>query len=295
MDHSATRRKLLLAVATLPFSMACSSWAFEKHDALSAKTQFENLEAELGGRLGVFAVDTANGAELAYRAHERFPFCSTFKAMAAAAILDQSVQAPELLQQRLNYQQSDLIKHSPVTEKHVVGGMTVAELCAAAIQYSDNTAANLLIRTLGGPEAVTAFARSIGDAEFRLDRWEPELNTAIPNDPRDTTTPAAMGRSLQRLVLGDALALPHREQLRDWLRGNITGDARIKAGIPTDWQIGDKTGSGAYGTANDIAVLWPPQREPIVVAIYTTQHDKDAKPRSDIIAFAAQIVVGWLG
>jgi beta-lactamase class A len=173
--------------------------------------------------------------------------------------------------------------------------MTVAGLCAAALQYSDNTAANLLIRMAGGPQAVTAFARSIGDGEFRLDRWEAELNTAIPGDVRDTSTPGAMGRSLQRLVLGDALASPQREQLRDWLYGNTTGAARIKAGIPADWKIGDKTGSGDYGTANDIAVVWPPGSAPVVVAIYTTQARQDAKPRDDVISSAAKIVAGWFG
>jgi beta-lactamase class A len=147
---------------------------------------------------------------------------------------------------------------------------------------------------LGGPEAVTSFARSIGDEKFRLDRWETELNTAIPGDPRDTTTPLAMGLSLSRLVLGSALMPEHGEQLQQWLLGNTTGAARIKAGIPADWTIGDKTGSGDYGTANDIAVVWPPDGKPVVIAIYTTQYHKEAAPRSDVIASAAQIAVEWL-
>jgi beta-lactamase class A len=215
--------------------------------------------------------------------------------MVASAILTRSVEVPGLLQQRIRYRQSELVNYSPITQKHVADGMTVAGLCAAALQYSDNTAANLLIRMAGGPQAVTAFARSIGDGEFRLDRWETELNTAIPGDVRDTSTPGAMGRSLQRLVLGDALASPQREQLRDWLYGNTTGAARIKAGIPADWKIGDKTGSGDYGTANDIAVVWPPGSAPVVVAIYTTQARQDAKPRDDVISSAAKIVAGWFG
>lgn len=295
MNHHLKRRKLLLATASIPISAACTAWATERRDSLAANAQLEKLEREFGGRLGVFAMNTANDATLGYRATERFPMCSTFKVVAAAAILARSARIEGLMQQRLRYQRSDLVTYSPITEKHIADGMTIAELCAAAIQYSDNTAANLLIKTLGQPETVTAFARSIGDTEFRLDRWETDLNTAIPGDPRDTTTPAAMGRSVQRLVLGNALAPDHRERLQGWLRGNTTGAARIKAGIPADWEIGDKTGSGDYGSANDVAVLWPPRRDPVVLAIYTTQHEKDSKARSDVIASAAQIVVRWLG
>jgi beta-lactamase class A len=294
MNHSSDRRTFLLAAASLAFSMAPVSRANEKRATASATAQLQELEKAFGGRLGVFAWDTGNGARLRHRAGERFPFCSTFKLIAASGILARSVQVPGLLQQRIRYRQSELVTYSPITEKHVDEGMTVAELCAAAIQYSDNTAGNLLIRMLGGPEGVTTFARSIGDREFRLDRLETELNTAIPGDPRDTSTPEAMGRSVHRLVLGDALPPDQRAQLRDWLYGNTTGAERIKAGIPADWKIGDKTGSGDYGTANDVAVLWPPQRQPVVVAIYTTQHRQDAKWRSDVIASAAKIIVGWM-
>nr|WP_295618671.1 class A beta-lactamase [Chamaesiphon sp. GL140_3_metabinner_50] len=184
--------------------------------------------------------------------------------------------------------------YSPITKQHIEDGMTVAALCAAAIGYSDNTAANLLMKIIGGPEAVTTFARSIGDRQFRLDRWETALNSAIPGDLRDTSTPNAMGLSLQRLAVGDALE-PHLQlQLRVWLQGNTTGSARIRAGVPTDWQVGDKTGTGDYGTANDLGLLWPPHRAPVVVAIYTTQGEKDAKARNDVIASAARIVVDWL-
>ena len=167
------------------------------------------------------------------------------------------------MQQRIKYQQRDLVTYSPITEQHVKDGMTVAALCAAAMQYSDNTASNLLMKILGGPEAVTAFARSIGDRQFRLDRWETALNSSIPGDRRDTSTPNAMGQSLQRLALGNALEPHLQAQLQAWLRGNTTGAARIRAGVPADWQVGDKTGTGDYGTANDIAVLWPPRRSPV--------------------------------
>jgi beta-lactamase class A len=295
MSFFLKRRKLLAAAASIPLSAACTSREPQRRHSPNAEARLEELEREFGGRLGVFAIDTADDAVLGYRAGERFPLCSTFKVIAAAAVLARSAQAEELIQQRLQYRRDDLVDYSPVTERHIADGMTLSELCAAAIQYSDNTAANLLIRILGEPGTVTAFARSIGDTEFRLDRWETELNSAIPGDPRDTTTPEAMGRSMRRLVVGTALAANHREQLRDWLCGNTTGAARIKAGIPANWKIGDKTGSGDYGSANDVAVVWPPRRDPVVVSIYTTQHRRDAKARSDVIASAAHIVAEWLG
>jgi SAM-dependent methyltransferase len=171
-------------------------------------------------------------------------------------------------------------------------------LISADVAYdlsSDNTASNLLMKILGGPGAVTTFARSIGDLQFRLDRWETALNSAIPGDLRDTSTPNAMASSLQRLAFGDALEPRLQLQLRVWLQGNTTGATRIRAGVPADWQVGDKTGTGDYGTANDIGLLWPPRRSPVVVAIYTTQSEKDAKARNDAIASAARIVVDWLG
>jgi beta-lactamase class A len=229
--------------------------------------------------------------------------CSTFKVILASAILKRSTQIDGLMQQRIKYQQSDLVTYSPITKQHIEDGMTVDALCAAAIQYSDNTASNLLMKILGGPGAVTTFARSIGDSpkerlrqrQFRLDRWETALNSAIPGDLRDTSTPNAMGLSLQRLAFGDALEPRLQLQLRVWLQGNTTGATRIRAGVPADWQVGDKTGTGDYGTANDIGLLWPPHRAPVVVAIYTTQGEKDAKARNDAIASAARIVVDWLG
>jgi beta-lactamase class A len=295
MINAPDRRAFLLAVATIPLTLAASPRATEGPQVASAQARLATLEGTSGGRLGVSALNTGNGVQIPYRAHERFPFCSTFKVILAAAILARSTRIAGFLRQRVNYAQSDLVHYSPISEKRVAGGMTVAELCSAAIQYSDNTSANLLMKILGGPSAVASFARSIGNQQFRLDRWETELNTAIPGDQRDTATPAAMARSLQSLVLGDTLPVSQREQLQDWLRGNRTGATRIRAGIPADWQIGDKTGSGGFGTANDIAVLWPPARAPIVLAVYHTQRETDAKSRDDVIAAAARIVVSALG
>lgn len=291
MTHSAQRRSLLAAVGALALSPL---FAIAAPKAAAAETRLADLEKTLDGRLGLFALDTGNGAQLTHRADERFPFCSTFKVIAAAAVLAKDGQAPGLLQRRIHYLQRDLVANSPITGKHVERGMTVAELCAAAIQYSDNTAGNLLIELVGGPAALTAFARAIGDTQFRLDRRETELNTAIPDDPRDTTTPSAMGQSLRRLALGDALPPAQRTQLQDWMRGNTTGASRIRAGIPSDWQAADKTGTGDYGSANDIALLWPPGRAPVVLAIYTTRRQQDADARNDVIAQATRIVVDWL-
>jgi beta-lactamase class A len=295
MNYSQNRRTFLLAAISVPIATVWTSWAMKGDAAVSAQAQLAELERTLVGRLGVFALNTANGTQLSYRANEYFPLCSTFKVLLVSAILKRSTQVDGLMQQRIEYQQSDLVTYSPITKQHVKDGMTVAALCAAAIQYSDNTASNLLMKILGGPGAVTTFARSIGDRQFRLDRWETALNSAIPGDRRDTSTPNAMASSLQRLTLGDALEPQLQLQLRAWLQGNTTGAARIRAGVPADWQVGDKTGTGDYGTANDIALLWPPRRAPVVVAIYTTQGKKDAKTRNDVIASAARIVVDWLG
>lgn len=294
MKHSSLRRSLLLACASAPFFTACTSVATvpapNAKKTSAAEELLAQLEASSGGRLGVAAFDVANNAQVQHRADERFPLCSTFKVIAAGAVLNRSIKEPTLMQQRMAYEASDLVAHSPITGKHIGQGMTVADLCAAALQYSDNTAANLLMKLLGGPSAVTAFAHSIGDDTFRLDRWETDLNTAIPGDPRDTSTPNNMARSLQGLALNNVLADPQRDQLQTWLRGNTTGATRIRAGVPADWVVGDKTGAGEHGTTNDIAVLWPPTGSPIVLAVYFTQPDKAAPMRNDVVAAAARIV-----
>ncbi|KVN99187.1 class A beta-lactamase [Burkholderia ubonensis] len=297
MTYSSQRRTLLLAAATAPLALTLSACVSPLANASSvgAATSLAELERAAGGRLGVHALDTATGRRVQHRADERFPFCSTFKAILIAAVLAESVARPALFTQRVTYRQADLLEWSPVTEKHVDTGMTVGELCEATAQYSDNAAANLLMKLLGGPAAVTAFARSIGDDTFRLDRWEPELNTALPGDARDTTTPAAMAASLRALALGDALPAPQRAQFAQWLRGNKTGDKRIRAGVPTGWQVGDKTGTGDYGTTNDIGVLWPRARGPIVLTVYYTQARADAKRKDDVIAAATRIAIAALG
>lgn len=288
--HSPARRTLLFALAGTPLISACASNPSIRI-ASPAQASLAALETMPGDRLGVFALNTADGTQLSYRSNERFPLCSTFKVLVTAAILERSMHDDALLQRRVRYTPGELVAYSPITERHFADGMTVAELCAAAIQYSDNTAGNLLMKMIGGPVAVTSFARSIGDSVSRLDRWETELNTAIPGDPRDTSTPFAMAQNLRRFVLGDELGSLKREQLQSWLCGNTTGATRIRAGVPADWQVGDKTGGGDYGTNNDIAVLWPPGRSPIVMALYFTQREKNAKPRNEVLASAARIIV----
>ncbi|KVW90527.1 PEN family class A beta-lactamase, Bcc-type [Burkholderia cepacia] len=312
MTYSSKRRTLLLAAATAPLVLtatACASRQAAAPDEASAAAaaaaaavapaaagqMLAELESSVGGRLGVCAIDTASGRVIEHRADERFPFCSTFKAMLSAAVLAQSVERPALLQQRVTYTRADLVNYSPVSEKHVGEGMTVAALCEAAIQYSDNSAANLLMKLLGGPAAVTAYARSIGDDTFRLDRWETELNTALPGDLRDTTTPAAMAASMRVLMVGDALPAAQRAQLVAWMRGNKVGDKRLRAGVPAGWTVGDKTGTGDYGTTNDAGVVWLPSRVPIAVAVYYTQTRADARSKDDVIASVARIVVQAFG
>jgi beta-lactamase class A len=288
---------MLKNIFVIPFFLAISiaSWATGVQHT-TVQQQLVMLEKNSGGRLGVFAWDTGNDKKIAYRANERFPFCSTFKVLAVAAILKQSMQEPTLLQKRIFYTPQDLqtFSYTPISQGHVTDGMTVKEICAATMMYSDN-AVNLLMQELGGPQAVTTFARSIGDKQFQLDRWEPELNASIPGDTRDTTTPIAMGNDLNVLVLGHVLGLPQRHQLQYWLKHNTTGNARIRAGVPKDWIVGDKTGtSNEYGTTNDVAVIWFAHGSPIVMVIYFTQDKKDSKPNDALIASVAKVVINAL-
>ncbi|MFG3605741.1 class A beta-lactamase [Streptomyces sp. NPDC047928] len=256
------------------------------------------LEEEHGARLGVYAHDTGTGRTVAYRANERFPMCSTFKTLGAAAVLRDLDRDGEFLARRVHYteQFAKDAGWAPVTgrEENVAAGMTVAELCACSITHSDNAAANLLLRELGGPTAVTRFARSVGDPVTRLDRWEPELNSAEPWRVTDTTTPRAIGRTYGRLVLGDALAPADRDRLTGWLLANTTSVARFRAGLPADWALADKTGGGSYGTNNDVGVTWPPGRQPLVLAVLTTKPDAAAAADNPLVAKAAALLADAL-
>jgi len=287
------RRSLLIAGGLSTLIGGCALGRQRPDNRALITQQLAELEKQSGGRLGVMAINHAGGASpdrIGYRESERFPFCSTFKVVLVGAILNRSREDASLLQRRVRYGQGDLVRYSPVTEKAVATGMSVSGLCAAALQYSDNTAANLLIGELGGIAAVNAYARELGDPDFRLDRMETALNDAEPGDERDTTTPFAMAGTLRKLVLGEWLPTLQQRMLADWLRGNTTGDTRIRAALPGDWQVGDKTGSGDYGTTNDIAVIWPGNAAPVVLAIYFTQPAKEAPMRAEVVASAARII-----
>lgn len=253
------------------------------------------IEKRVGARLGAAVLDTGNGRRWTHRGDERFPMCSTFKAAAAAAILARVDAGQEDLGRRIRYKASDLLEYAPAAKANLARGMTMGELCEAAVTLSDNTAANLMLTSMGGPAAFTSFLRSVGDAKTRLDRMEPELNGATPGDPRDTTTPNAMTETLEVLCTGDALSEASRERFNGWLIATRTGDARIRAGLPKGWRAGDKTGTGALGTANDIAIAWPPGRAPVTIAVYLTECDASLDARNAAIADVARLVPGLLG
>lgn len=247
--------------------------------------QLAELEKRSGGRLGVYGIDTGSGRLFSHRANERFPMCSTFKLVAVSAVLSRVDAGHESLERRIPYTKSDLLAYAPVTKTHVeAGGMMVGALCQAVIEYSDNTAANLLLRSIGGPPGWTDFARKLGDRVSMLNRTEPALNDAIPGDDRDTTTPTAMARNMHKLLVGDELSTASRERLTTWLIACRTGTDRIRAGVPKSWRAGDKTGSGSNGTSNDIAIVWPPRRAPIIVTAYLTGSTLSDDARSAILA-----------
>ncbi len=254
----------------------------------------QRIEAAADGRLGVSVLDTATGATAGYRAAERFPICSTFKVLAAGAILSRVDAGAERLSRRVFFTAADLVANSPITQTHVQSGMTLAELCAAAVDYSDNTAGNMLLAQIGGPAGLTAFARSIEDPETRLDRTETTLNEALAGDPRDTTTPEAMRADLAALALGPVLSPASRQHLVAWLTSNTTGGSRLRRGFPAEWRVGDKTGTGDNGSANDIAVAWPPNRAPVLVAVYLTGTPVSPDRRNQAIADVGRLVASGL-
>jgi beta-lactamase class A len=256
--------------------------------------QLRDLEQEHSARLGVFARNTATGRSVLYRADERFPMCSVFKTLAVAAVLRDLDRNGEFLAKRIRYTEKDVTDsgYAPITGKpeNLANGMTVAELCAAAICYSDNAAGNLLLRELGGPAAVTRFCRSIGDPTTRLDRREPELNSAEPWRITDTTSPRAIGQTYARLTLGNLLTSQDRKRLTKWLLANTTSGEKFRAGLPADWTIADKTGGGKYGTNNDVGITWPPGRSPIALAVLTTKHEPGAPADNPLVAKTAALL-----
>ena len=294
MDRRHFGRATIALASAWPVARALGySESAQKNLGPGADQRWAAIEGAVGGRLGVAVIDTASGELAGHRLDERFAMCSTFKVLAAALVLARVDAGQERLDRRIVVRRADLLKWAPVTGKHVGGaGMTLAELCEAAITVSDNTAANLLLASAGGPAGVTAFARRIGDDTTRLDRIEPALNDAIPGDPRDTSTPRAMAQTLRRLMLGDALSDAGRAQLVRWMTANTTGARRLRAGVPSDWRVADKTGTGDLGSTNDIGVLWPPRRAPLVVVAYLTDCKAPADAREGALASVARSVTG---
>ncbi len=276
-----TRRTTLAAAAFfLPGSRLHAADGPSAGAIETAMRRIAAIEQRDGGRLGVAVLDTATGIAFGHRADERFPMCSTYKFLAAAAVLSRVDAGSDRIDRMVAYRPDNLGGYSPVTRAHVAeGGMTLGDLCSAAVEWSDNTAGNLLLRTIGGPAGFTRYVRTLGDTVTRLDRIEPTLNTAIAGDERDTTSPAAMLRDLRTLVLGQALRPDSRRRLESWIVADKMGEARIRAGVPRSWRVGDKTGTGDNGTSNTIAILWPPEGHPVLAAVYDTGSsatDRDA-------------------
>ncbi|WP_340571688.1 L2 family extended-spectrum class A beta-lactamase [Stenotrophomonas sp. G106K1] len=286
---SALAAPLLARAATTTMAAAPTS------AAIASASDFAALEKACSGRLGVTLLDIGSGRRLGHRQDERFPLCSTFKSVLAATVLKQAERDPALLDRRLPVQAQDILEHAPVTRRHVGKDLTMRDLCRATLITSDNTAANLLFAAIGGPPAVTAFLRATGDTITRSDRLEPELNSFAFDDPRDTTTPAAIAATLQRLVLGDALKPASRQQLADWLIDNETGDACLRAGLGKRWRVGDKTGSNGEDARNDIAVLWPVQGgSPWIVTAYLQAGAISFEQRAAVLAQVGRIADGLI-
>ena len=252
----------------------------------SLPATFARIEAKSGGRLGVAVLDTGSGQGTGYRQDERFPLTSTFKLLAAGAVLARVDAGQDSLGRRIRFTREELVTYSPATGRHAgADGMTLADIAEAAVTLSDNTAGNLLLNVLDGPAGLTAWLRQQGDAVSRLDRMETDLNEARPGDPRDTTSPAAMLAHLQALALGDALSAASRARLRGWMRASRTGDNSLKARLPQGWVVEDKTGAGENGTRNDVGLLWPPGGgAPVLVAAYLTGGAAEMAARDAILA-----------
>ncbi|MFD3502068.1 class A beta-lactamase [Streptomyces sp. NPDC058678] len=289
-------RRTLLAAGTATAATLLTSVPAHATGAPGVTARLRRLEERHGARLGVFAHNLATGRSVRHRADELFPMCSLFKTLASAAVLRDLDRNGEFLARRIRYTEADLpATGSDKTREHLAEGMTVAELAEVAITYSDNGAGNLLLRELGGPTAITRFARSLGDPVTRLDRWETDLNSAEPWRITDTTSPYAIGRTYGRLVLGDALNREDRALLTHWLLNNTTSGKRFRAGLPATWTIADKTGSGSYGTTNNVGVAWTDHGAPVVLSVLSTKPTQDAAWDDALVADTAALLAEALG
>ncbi|MYQ49474.1 class A beta-lactamase [Streptomyces sp. SID4985] len=298
-SNSVPRRRLLRAGGALAAAAALTPTVTARAAADSGPdhvtAQLRSLEREYDARLGVYARNTRTGRTVAYRAGEPFAMCSLFKAFAAAAVLrdhggGRGRDGRTGLDEVIHFPPADILSNSEHSKGYLETGIPVRDACALAIQYSDNTAGNLMLRRIGGPAGLTRFFRSLGDEVSRLDRWETDLNTAIPGDPRDTTTPYAIGRGLERLTLGNALSGADRRQLVAWLSGNTTSTRRFRAGLPADWTLADKTGTGSYASAHDLGIAWTTRRTPVVLAVLTTKAERDAPVDESLIERTARLL-----
>lgn len=261
--------------------------------AATSDAAFVQLEQQFNANLGVYVLDTGSGHSVTYRADDRFAYDSTYKLLMAGLLLQKDTDAD--LAAVVHYTSAELQSYSPITAQHVATGMSVSDLIAAALRYSDNTAANLLLAQLGGPGGLQAAVRIIGDVTTHVDRSEPNVNTSIPGDIRDTSTPRSLGTDLRGFVLGNSLNATRRAQLKNWLLGNTTGAAYIRAGVPSGWSVGDKTGNGDYGSRNDIAVVWPPNGAPIIVSVLTNRKAGQSAASADaLIADATKAALAQL-
>lgn len=294
MTMSFSRRQALAGSLLAVPTLAAFASTARSERAGEAETMLAELERKHPGRFCVSILDLGNGRRIQHRADERILMCSTFKALLAAFALARVDKGEEKLDERIGITKKDLVTvNSPVTKPHVGGkGLTIAELCDAIVTRSDNTAANLLLARFGGPAALTAFCRRLGDDITRLDRFELELNFHDgPDDQRDTTTAAAMAETLRKLLFTDVLSAASRSQLAAWLITNKTGDTRLRAGLPGDWLVGDKTGTNGdqHGNANDIAVIWPPDRAPLIVTAFCEIPKISSRDRDAVIAEIGRI------
>lgn len=268
--------------------------------AASTADAIAEIERRHDRRIGLYAVNLRTGRELAHRPDERFGMCSTFKTLAVAAVLAGRLVTPDphVLGRRGYYPPSLVagVGWAPRMQAWQDQGYapTVAEVCEAAQADSDNAAANWILQQIGGPDAVTRLARELGDPATTLTRWEPEMSDWEPGKQADTTTPRAIGEGYVELLLGRTLNQPDRRRLTRWMLGNRTGDATLRAGLPSGWTIAEKTGSGAYGTRNDIGVAWTDGGVPILISCLTRASEAGAPildaPLADVARHCAEIL-----
>ncbi|KRD07873.1 class A beta-lactamase [Mycobacterium sp. Root265] len=292
-----TRRQALIGALVTGGVVAGCRIAGATPPPATADSDFAALEHRHGARIGMWALDLGTGQTLGYRPDDRQAMCSTFKTYAVGRVLHMVAGGVLDLNSAIPITAGDIVVDSPVTSKRVGTSMSLAELCEAALVFSDNSAGNALLRSIGGPPAITSFARGLGDDQTRLDRWEPDLNSALPGDPRDCTTPRALVTGYRALMVGDALDPPSRDRLLSWMQANVTSDKRFRAGLPPGWTSADKTGAGDFGVTNDAGLLIGPTGQRILVAVLTrsAEDQMDAPRLNDAVADTVRLTLARWG